>query len=176
MVRLEEKSELALGWGSSVADSSRLAFQLDIVEHRVRQRAYGHAFSCLSRINFLASQASAPPRLAVQSQNFAAPITRRPSARAEPQRSRFRATLGTHSSRVGARRLRRDRNHAGGSGIALAEARRRRLRAGPHAGPFGSKRRMAAQLGVEGGRPTSAAKTVAARRNWPKGGRPRKSA
>ena len=43
-------------------------------------------------------------------------------------------------------------------------------------GVFGSKRWMAAQLGAEGGRARSDAKTAAARRNGARGGRPRKSA
>ena len=43
-------------------------------------------------------------------------------------------------------------------------------------GTFGSKAWMAAQLGAEGGRSRSRAKTVAARANGKRGGRPRKSA
>ena len=43
-------------------------------------------------------------------------------------------------------------------------------------GCFGSKRWMAAQLGAEGGRARSDAKTAAARRNGARGGRPRKTA
>lgn len=43
-------------------------------------------------------------------------------------------------------------------------------------GVFGSKRWMASQLGAEGGKARSTAKTVAARENGRKGGRPRKTA